>query len=315
MTFNDLNEDVILYIVSFFENDEILKRNFYLNYEYIFLCPLEILFLKFTCKNWNQCLQKLNKKYRCNLHSFMIKTIYFNEISKIGNVKMFDEFNDNMPESYLDKILINACGYNNINVLEWYYNKNENFRNNYKGIHEIRIACRQGNIEILEWFREKNIFYYDNAAIGHAICCNHINVIHWFINHPEYEFKCDNHAIEFACENGNIEILELLLKHSDKIKKLITEPHSPDFIRVYNYSIKLACKKGHLQILEWFKNKFNATFCNYETIHFAAENNNIHILNWYKNNNFEIKFNPLIIKCCNENIQNWFNEYIIGQNM
>lgn len=303
MNFQNLNDDMVLYIALFFKKISYNKVLFNIT-----IYPIEIYFLKLTCKNFYNCLKQ--KKYIEFYNNDIIKTLYYNEIAKIGNEKMFKEFINVYIYKTYDEIITNACIYNHPNVLEWYFNKNKNFEKDTCE-EKIVFACFHGNTDVLDWFHSKNILKYNYNALNFAVIKNRINIIYWFIDHPEYEFKCNSSAIMHASENGNIEILDLLIKHSKYLKNLVKPPHTHIFIQCYCYSIKCACKNGHINVLEWFKNKFNAICCIPEIIHNASENNHIHILDWYKNNNCDINFNPLIINRCSDKVQKWFDDYII----
>jgi ankyrin repeat protein len=304
MKLQDLNEDMILYVASFLKRTKLLFEKLYIS--------IEKYFLKLTCKNFYNYLNT-KIKYKPYYNVNMIKTLFFNEIAKIGNEKMFEEFKNVELYKAYNEVIINACIYNRVNILEWYYNKNLNFNSSKNTVSDyIGVACFYGHTTILDWFHSKQIFDYSDNAIVFATRNNHINIIYWFITHPEYKFICNYNAIIHASTHGNIEMLELLIKYDNQLTQ---NQGNHSFVKMYCYSIKMACENGHAHVLEWFKVKFNAVYCGCENVKLASENNHINILDWYKNNNCYIYCNPAIINLCSDKVQNWFNDYIIEKNM
>jgi hypothetical protein len=179
---NYLPNDLIQYILSFLD-PYLIHDVKYINEK---ITSLEMHFLKQINHTLNKNVELYYKNKLktvfvindviTNHYNNVIKTLYYNEIAKIGNIKMFGNFE-------------------NFNVIE----KNNNVINN---------ACLNGHIHILEWFKNTDFeFKYDNGAIYYASGNGHIHILEWFKN-SGFEFKYDEYAINNASENGHRHILE-----------------------------------------------------------------------------------------------------------
>ena len=238
--FNTLSDDLIQYIIGFL--------NLYLEHDIQFIkekiISLEIYFLKQVNKLLNKNIELFFKNKLkivfvisytiTNYYNDIIKTLYFNEIAKIGNVKMYNNFNGiNIIEKY-DKIINNASSNGNISILEWF--KNSGFEFKYDE-YAINNASENGHIHILEWFKNSGFeFKYDEWAINYASKNGHIHILEWFKN-SEFEFKYTEYAINYASKNGHIHILEWFKNSGFEFK--------------YDaHAINYASENGHIHILE-----------------------------------------------------------------
>ena len=112
--FNKLSDDLIQFIIGFLN----LYLNHYINFIKKKVISLEIYFLKQVNKLLNKNIELFFKNKLktvfvisnkiTNYYNNIIKTLYFNEIAKNGNVKMFNNLKKyNIIKKY-DKIINNA---------------------------------------------------------------------------------------------------------------------------------------------------------------------------------------------------------------
>ena len=129
--FNKLSDVLIQHIIGFL--------NLYLKHDVYFIkekiISLEIYFLKQVNKLLNKNIELFFKNKLktvfvitdtiTNYYNNIIKTLYFNEIAKIGNSKMFNNFNNYNVINKYDNIEVNIFSNGHVRILEWFeLNKN-----------------------------------------------------------------------------------------------------------------------------------------------------------------------------------------------
>ena len=190
--FYKLSDDLIQCIIEFL--NLYLEHN--INYIKKKIISLEIYFLKQVNKLLNKNIELFFKNKLktvfvisnkiTNYYNNIIKTLYFNEIAKIGNIKMFNKFNNfNITEKY-NEIINNGSKNGNINVLVWF--KNSEFKYRYVITH----ALENKHKNILKWFKFEYIY-----------------ISEWFKN---YKFDNIDYVIKNASSNGHVHIIKWFKK-------------------------------------------------------------------------------------------------------
>ena len=199
----ELNNDILLSIINFLNNNIINKIAFIKKQ----LLNLDILFLKRTNKLFYNIIENYYKhKYNyCNIYVIndvitkhyvnITKTLYWNEINKIGNLKMFDEIkNFQIIENYID-IVNNACISGHLHILDWFEKYNYIFKHQINN-DAIILASKNGHLNILKWFKNyKNELKYINT-----------NILELFKKYG-YHANYYNTVIKLSSQYGHIHIL------------------------------------------------------------------------------------------------------------
>ena len=129
---NYLNEDCIIYIMSFFERDMYFSNNKKISYQ-----PIEIIFLSLTSKNFNSIVKQFFnvKKQSSKYQSFANENYYY---SSIQNIQMIKELRT------LNMITIPYC-----NVRNFFFK-----------------MCK--NVKLLKYFNENPIYGVINNVIAYV---------------------------------------------------------------------------------------------------------------------------------------------------
>ena len=172
----------------------------------------------------------ISDKVEINVENYEIQPF---EILKYTDLNIF--VIENNKVLYVNDIIICACKYGHIQVLEWFKNSGYKFKYNET---PINYASKNGHIQVLEWFKNSGYeFKYSNNAINYASENGQIQVLEWFKNsgyefkydkdtiiykvpkfghiqvlewfkNSGYEFKYDENAIDYASSFGNVQVLE-----------------------------------------------------------------------------------------------------------
>jgi hypothetical protein len=147
---------------------------------------------------------------------------------------------ENNKVLYKNDIIINACKYGHIQVLEWLKNSGYEFKYDENA---IMNASAKGHIQVLEWFKNSGYeFKHNKYAIYFATKNEHIKVLEWFKN-SGYEFK----YVRWTFYKSEIKILKFYSFHINmkKIIKWITWPKSEFFIKTIKFKTNNKYLKGY----------------------------------------------------------------------
>ena len=162
--------------------------------------------------------------------------------------------NFNLKMKYSKWAIINACIYNEIPLLSWWFCKIRKFYPHIPLKYDetaLDYACSKGNLEVLKWF-------YDNL--------NGISRLHY-----------SSDAIDKASENGHLQILEWW---GDQQKNLV--------FKFTHKAIDRACRNGHIHILNWWFYKFHIQYGNtllysVDAIEDALQRDREDVIRWWAN--------------------------------
>ena len=161
----------------------------------------------------------------------------------------------------------------NIIINKYYANLDSNSINN-----AFYNACSGNNIDIIELLFKKfgNVFNYDEAL---CISCknNNINIVKFLLDRNlDLDFDYDNnYAFKIACNKGNVEIVNMLikyLKHNDiKLGMIFSNVHQKSDIAIatilldnlphikkleyYERLFKKSCKKNNFEMAKLLKSR------------------------------------------------------------
>ena len=157
---NKLNDDILRILITYLD----YFIDHYIHFIKHNLLNLDILCLKKTNKYMYYIIEEYYiKKYNYKTmyvidntitvhYKNIVNTVYFNEISKIGNIKMFNEISKYSYTQYCE-IINCASGDGHLHILEWF--KNSGFEFKYEK-NTITNASQNGHIHILEWFKNSD---------------------------------------------------------------------------------------------------------------------------------------------------------------
>ena len=132
---NKLNNDILQILITYLDYFIIHDIKFIKHK----LLNLDLLCLKKTNKYMYDIIEEYYiKKYNYKTmyvidntitvhYKNIVNTVYFNEISKIGNIKMFNEISKYSYTQYCD-IINNASDYGHLHILEWFKNSGFEFK-------------------------------------------------------------------------------------------------------------------------------------------------------------------------------------------
>ena len=188
-----------------------------------------------------------------------------------------------------------------VNVLEWWVNSGllESITNHIK----FNEYLYHNNIKCLEWwFKNQYAFpeQYIKILLTRASSRNHINVLNLVLNTGltlGYTLEYNEDAMDYASENGNIDVLEWWYKSGLPLK------YSKN-------SLNYASRNGQIEVLEWWHKSNLELKYDVEALEWATTVGWVEVLEWWKNSGLELKttkYIKFIINAShNQDVKEWW---------
>lgn len=147
-------------------------------------------------------------------------------------------------------------------------------------------ASKYGFIDLLKYLEESGSeICYSECAIDGACANGHIHILNWW---KEYTERLSN-------------IRTSVIDPSNQVHKAcIVKRPGTDF-RYTEEAIDLASENGHVDVLNWCKNAGFEFLYTFNAIDHASKNGYINVLNWWKDSNFDMYYTDHAIDFASEN--------------
>jgi hypothetical protein len=206
--------------------------------------------------------------------------------------------------------LADTCaGEGHLNILKWFYTSR---KYEYCSHYGVEWAAMNGHLNVIKWLHENTYTEFTQEVMDLAIDHGHINIAKWLhanrsegcsttamvnavknndidtlewlyhnyvrVGNIYHEPNMDSirRALQIACENGNLKILEYLNSH------FITD--DVDFLTASMDIINSAASDGHLHIIQWIYKTYPGIVYQGYLLQYAANNGHLHIIEWYNKN-------------------------------
>ena len=237
--------------------------------------------IKFFCEN-NLLYDGIEKLFNDDPYSIncLIAIQY-------GSVDILIYMDEIYPITDYTFVFNNACKYGQVNILKWMENKiTTEMLISYKK-NGFFIACGKGYLDILSWMRTKYVYKYNDlqACYEHAVKCHRLDVVIWLnkeIPDKMYKILEDNSGIQWACENGNLDVIKWVNNtYPNIVCNAIKQNESNEIL--------YACKYGHFNILEWMKGTYPELIAKHKScfLNFLEDFKDSYLFNYYDSNYYK----------------------------